>query len=50
MACPRDEMDVEDDPSSPLSTPTPQRGSKGEEEGDVDKNSKELNQLVIDYL
>jgi len=43
-------MDVEDDPSSPLSTPTRQRGSKGEEEGDVDENSKELNQLVIDYL
>jgi len=50
MACPRDAMDVEDDPSSPLPTPTGQRESKGEEEGDVDKNSKELNQLVMDCL
>jgi len=50
MACPRDEMDVEDDPSSPLSTPTRQSGRKGEEEGDIDENSKELNQVVMDCL
>jgi len=43
-------MDVEDDPSSPLSTPTRQGGRKGEEEGDVDENSKELNQVVMDCL
>jgi len=50
MACPRDEMEVEDDPSSPLSTPTRQGGRKGEEEGDVDEISKELNQVVMDCL
>jgi len=50
MACPGDEMEVEDVPSSPLSTPTRQRGRKGEEEGDVDENSKELNQVVMDCL
>jgi len=43
-------MEVEDDPSSPLSTPTRQSGRKGEEEGDVDENSKELNQVVMDCL
>jgi len=43
-------MDVEDDPSSPISTPTRQSGRKGEEKGDVDENSKELNQVVMDCL
>jgi len=43
-------MEVEDHPSSLLSTPTGQRRRKGEEEGDVDENSKELNQVVMDWL
>jgi len=47
---PRDERDVEDDPSSPLSTPTRHRGRKGEGEGDVDESSKEHNQVVMDCL
>jgi len=50
MACPREEMEVKDDPSSPLSTPTRQRGRKGEEAGDVDESSKELSQVVMDCL
>jgi len=50
MACPRDERDVVDDPSSTLSTPTRQTGRKGEGEGDVDESSKELNQVVMDCI